>query len=188
MSSRERKTSAARKSRRAAPRTAQTGPMQGFAVGEDGTPIYYRLAGPVEGAAAVVFADGIGCDGYVWKYLEPALAAERPIIHLHYRGHGKTPAPRDASRVTVADCADDVARVLDAAGDLVSRRGADEPPFAKVFLAGHSMGVQVCLETFRRHPDRVAGLILVCGSYGTPLRTFKNSRVLEDLLPVVRLA
>src|SRR4051812_30850856 len=120
MSSRERTTSAARRSRRAPARGGQA-PSAGFAVGVDGTPIYYRLAGPPDGEAgrtkhpphAVVFADGIGCDGYVWKYLEPALAAERPIVHLHYRGHGKTPAPREAGRVTIADCADDLVAVLD---------------------------------------------------------------------------
>jgi pimeloyl-ACP methyl ester carboxylesterase len=50
------------------------------------------------------------------------------------------------------------------------------------------MGVQVCLETWRRYPERVRGLVLICGSYGTPLRTFRGSRTLEDLLPFVRLA
>ena len=49
--------------------------------------------------------DGIGCDGYVWKYLLPSLAKERAVVHWHYRGHGKTPLPRDPDRVSVADCA-----------------------------------------------------------------------------------
>jgi pimeloyl-ACP methyl ester carboxylesterase len=46
----------------------------------------------------------------------------------------------------------------------------------------------VCLETYRRHHDRVHGLILLCGSYGTPLRTFKGKRTLEQVLPLVRFA
>src|SRR6185437_16678196 len=53
---------------------------------------------------------------------------------------------------------------------------------------GHSMGVQVCLEMYRRHRDRVKGLILLCGSYGTPLRTFKGKRTLEQVLPYVKFA
>src|SRR6185437_6916166 len=53
---------------------------------------------------------------------------------------------------------------------------------------GHSMGVQVCLEMYRRHRDRVKGLILMCGSYGTPLRTFKGKRTLEQALPFIRFA
>src|SRR5579884_3207487 len=87
---------------------------QGFAVGCDGTPIYYRVRGPVD-ASAIVFCDGIGCDGYVWKYLEAELAATHRIVHWHYRGHGRTPMPRDPRRVDITDLADDLAAVLDAA-------------------------------------------------------------------------
>lgn len=47
------------------------------------------------------------------------------------------------------------------------------------------MGVQVSLETYRRHPDRVAGLVLICGASSHPLRTFRGSATLEDLLPTI---
>src|SRR3954471_20976233 len=66
---------------------------QGFAVGRDQTPIWFRGSRPAA-ANAVVFCDGIGCDGYVWKYLERALGADYRIVHWHYRGHGRTPPPR----------------------------------------------------------------------------------------------
>src|SRR4051794_5130483 len=70
---------------------------QGFATARDGTPLYYELGGPLDQAApSIVLSDGIGCDGYVWKYLWPQLCEERATVHWHYRGHGKTPAPRDA--------------------------------------------------------------------------------------------
>jgi pimeloyl-ACP methyl ester carboxylesterase len=124
-----------------------------------------------QGRVPLVLSDGIGCDGYVWKYLERALAPDRRIIHWHYRGHGRTPEPRDRSRVSMADLADDLACVLDAAG------------VERAVLVGHSMGVQVCLETFRRYRDRVAGLALMCGAYGHPLRTFRGQRTLEAALP-----
>jgi pimeloyl-ACP methyl ester carboxylesterase len=150
---------------------------QGFAVGCDGTPIFYRVRGPAN-APAIVFCDGIGCDGYVWKYLEAQLASTHRIVHWHYRGHGRTPMPRDPRRVDITDLADDLAAVLDAAvGD-----------GASAVVAGHSMGVQVCLEMYRRHRARVTGLVLLCGSYGTPLRTFKGKRTLEQVLPFVRFA
>lgn len=121
----------------------------------------------------VLLCDGIGCDGYVWRHLRHDLA-HRTCIHPHYRGHGRTAAPRDPARVTMADLADDVACVLD---DAIVERAV---------LIGHSMGVQVALETYRRHRDRVAGLVLVCGSPSHPLRTFRGSAVLEDWLPLIQ--
>jgi pimeloyl-ACP methyl ester carboxylesterase len=72
------------------------------------------------------------------------------------------------------DLADDVACVLDDA--LVER----------AVLVGHSMGVQVALETYRRHAARVAGLVLVCGAPSHPLRTFRGSAVLDELLPTIQ--
>jgi pimeloyl-ACP methyl ester carboxylesterase len=121
----------------------------------------------------VLLCDGIGCDGYVWRYLRSDLGP-RFVLHPHYRGHGRTAAPRDPARVSIEDLADDVACVLDDA--LVER----------AVLVGHSMGVQVSLETYRRHPDRVAGLVLVCGAPSHPLRTFRGSAALEEILPVVQ--
>ncbi len=119
-----------------------------------------------------VLCDGIGCDGYVWRYLRDDLG-DRFVLHPHYRGHGRTAPPRDATRVTIPDLADDVACVLDDA--LVDR----------AVLIGHSMGVQVALETYRRHADRVAGLVLVCGAPSHPLKTFRGSAQLEELLPAI---
>ena len=184
MNSRAKKTSAAPRSNDSGNQGSSDGgerptlvDRQGFAVGCDDTPIFYRVRGPAN-APAVVFCDGIGCDGYVWKYLEAELAASHRIVHWHYRGHGRTPMPRDPRRVDIADLADDLVAVLDAAvGDGVG-----------AVVAGHSMGVQVCLEMYRRHRDRVRGLVLMCGSYGTPLRTFKGKRTLEQVLPFVRFA
>jgi pimeloyl-ACP methyl ester carboxylesterase len=56
----------------------------------------------------------------------------------------------------------------------------------RAVLIGHSMGVQVALETYRRHADRVAGLVLVCGASSHPLKTFRGSAALEDLLPTIQ--
>lgn len=146
----------------------------GYAVSpSDGSPLFYESWGTRGQPTPVLLCDGIGCDGYVWRYLRSDLGS-RFGLHPHYRGHGRTAAPRDPSRVTVEDLADDIACVLDDA--LVDR----------AVLVGHSMGVQVALETYRRHPDRVSGLVLVCGASSHPLRTFKGSATLEELLPTIQ--
>jgi pimeloyl-ACP methyl ester carboxylesterase len=146
----------------------------GYAVAtSDGSPLFYESWGQRGQATPVVLCDGIGCDGYVWRYLRDDLGP-RFTLHPHYRGHGRTAPPKDPARVTIEDLADDVACVLDDA--LVDR----------AVLVGHSMGVQVSLETYRRHRDRVAGMILVCGAPSHPLRTFRGSAALEQLLPTVQ--
>jgi pimeloyl-ACP methyl ester carboxylesterase len=146
----------------------------GYAIApSDGSPLFYESWGDRGALTPAIFCDGIGCDGYVWRYLREDLGA-RFCLHPHYRGHGRTALPRDPQRVTIEDLADDVACVLDDA--LVER----------ALIVGHSMGVQVALETYRRHAARVAGLVLVCGASSYPLRTFRGSAVLEEVLPTIQ--
>jgi pimeloyl-ACP methyl ester carboxylesterase len=146
----------------------------GYAVSpSDGSPLFYESWGERGQTTPVLLCDGIGCDGYVWRHLRHDLG-KRYCVHPHYRGHGRTAPPRDPARVTIEDLADDAACVMDDA--LVDR----------AVMIGHSMGVQVALETYRRHVDRVAGLVLVCGAPSYPLRTFRGSAALEDWLPTIQ--
>jgi len=146
----------------------------GYAVApSDGSPLFYESWGERGRTTPILLCDGIGCDGYVWRYVRHDVT-DRFALHPHYRGHGRTAPPRDPARVAIEDLADDVACVLDDA--LVDR----------AVLAGHSMGVQVALETYRRHIDRVAGLILICGAPSHPLKTFRGSATLEEWLPTIQ--
>lgn len=153
----------------------------GYAISPlDGTPLFFerqprRPNGSETGERpAALLADGIGCDGYVWKYLRRDLAPHLDVIHWHYPGHGRSPRPRDSRRVTIPDLADSLVGVL------------DECQSERAVLLGHSMGVQVVLETYRRHPDRVAGLVLLCGMAENPLKTFRGTGAFEELLPKLR--
>ena len=53
----------------------------GFVEAEDGTRLFWGLRGEASGRAAVVLNDGIGCDGFVWRYLQPHLAESRQVLH-----------------------------------------------------------------------------------------------------------
>lgn len=138
----------------------------------DGASIFYEVRN--EGEPAMVLCDGLGCDGFAWKYLLPLLERRHRVVHWHYRGHGQSGMPADRTQVGISQCCDDLEQVLDAAG------------VKKAVLFGHSMGVQVALEFHRRHPERVAALVLVCGSYGTPLDTFHDTNLLKKALPFIR--
>ncbi|WP_242344082.1 alpha/beta fold hydrolase [Anaeromyxobacter terrae] len=142
------------------------------ATGQDGTRLHWTSTGA--GGPSVVLTDGIGCAGYVWRALEPALARERRVLHWNYRAHGRSAAPDDPERMTMDDCVSDLVAVLDAAGE------------ERAVLAGHSMGVQVALELQRRHPERVAALVLLCGAPGNLLDTFHDSAVLRYAFPFAK--
>ena len=141
----------------------------GFAEGADGTRIHWSALG--NGAPALVCCDGIGCDGFAWKYVVRDFAPRHRIVRWHYRGHGRSGIPQDPARVGFDDISSDLQAVLRASGT------------KDAVLLGHSMGVQVALEHHRRHPEQVLGLVLICGSHGLPLDTFHDSRAMKIMLP-----
>jgi len=141
----------------------------GFAEAPDGTRIHWTAIG--SGSPALVCSDGIGCDGFAWKYLIRDFSPKHRIVRWHYRGHGRSGIPRDATRVGFDDLSADLEAVLQATDT------------RNPVLLGHSMGVQVALEYHRRHPEGVEALVLMCGSHGLPLDTFHDSKALKILLP-----
>jgi pimeloyl-ACP methyl ester carboxylesterase len=144
----------------------------GFASALDGTPLFWGVRGSSE-KTPILLSDGIGCDGFAWKYLQPELADSHRVLHWHYRGHGRSGLPRDPARIDISAHARDLIAML------------DHHEIERAVLVGHSMGTQVSLEAYRLAPERVAGLVLVCGSYGRVTATFHGSDVLKQVLPGV---
>jgi len=136
----------------------------------DGTKLYYNVIG--EGFP-IALSDGIACDMYAWKYIVEQFSPHCKILRWNYRGHGRSEKPADLNNLSVENCADDLAIVMEDAG------------MESAVHIGHSMGVQVILEFFRRHPDKVDALVPLCGSYGHPLRTFHDSDMFDRLFPLV---
>ena len=137
--------------------------------------ISYRVTGPDLGPA-LLFSDGLLCEGHVWKYMIPALREDYRCIHWNYPGHGRSGEPSALDDLSPEQLADDAAAVLAAA----------EAP--AVVAVGHSLGVQVALELWRRHPERVRALVLVCGSPGKLIETFRESALLGYALPLLDAA
>jgi pimeloyl-ACP methyl ester carboxylesterase len=136
----------------------------------DGAPIWYEVRGEGDGVP-VVFCDGLGCDGFIWRYLWEPLTANRRVLHFNYRGHGRSGVPTDDTRIGVEYLCDDLEQLM---GEL---------KLEAAVIFGHSMGVQVALEFHRRHRARVKGLVLLCGSYGTPLDTWHDHTLLRVAFP-----
>lgn len=143
-----------------------------LAVARDGTRLFVRRRKGGSDCTAVL-SDGIGCDGFIWKYLWDDLAAFASVAHWNYRGHGRSGLPADPKRVELIDHAHD----LDAV-----RTAVDDPD---VVLVGHSMGCQVSLEAYRLRPEKIRGLVLICGASGRITHTFKGTSVLAQILPKI---
>ncbi|ATR21684.1 Hydrolase/acyltransferase family protein [Roseomonas mucosa] len=100
------------------------------------------------GAAAVVLSAGLGGLAGFWKPQRAALEEHLQVVAFDQRGTGSNAGPLPGA-YAIADMADDVVRVLDAAG------------IARAHFLGHALGGLVGLELARRHPGRLARLVAV---------------------------
>lgn len=123
----------------------------------------------------MVLCDGLGCDGFVWKYLLPELRERYQVLRWHYRGHGRSGLPDDRERVGMSFTCEDLDRIMAHVG------------MERAVIFGHSMGVQVALEFQRRFAHRCVGLSLICGSYGNVLDTFHDDTLLKRAFPAIRM-
>jgi pimeloyl-ACP methyl ester carboxylesterase len=143
---------------------------RGFAAAGDGTKLFYGARGT---GPALLLLDGIGCDGWAWTHIQPHLALHRRVVHTHYRGHGRSGSGVDRTATDILTLRDDAIAVMDHLG----LRG--------VALVAHSMGTQVALEIYRKCPERVDALVLVCGSHGRITHTFHGNDFLHRVLPAL---
>jgi len=111
-----------------------------------GTTFVREIAGP-PGAPTLVLLHGFMASGGMnWFRTFDALSREFHVVAPDLRGHAR--GIRTLRHMRLADCADDVAALVDELG------------VTKVIAAGYSMGGPVAQLLWRRHPDRVAGLVL----------------------------
>lgn len=150
-------------------------PTESFVEREDGASLFVTSAGPAHGPAILIL-DGIGCSGWAFRRIIPPLAEKNRVVLMHYRGHGRSPDPPRPWHLSMPDLADDAAAVLDAL----------EIPNATA--VGFSMGFQVCLELYRRHRERVTGLVSLAGPAGRVLETFQGTGAFGHVLPLLRAA
>ncbi len=111
-----------------------------------GTVFVREVPGPV-GAPAVMLLHGwtATADLNFFRCYAP-LGEHFRVLAFDHRGHGRGLRSRRAFRLE--DCADDVIAVADALG------------VERVVAFGYSMGGAVAQLVWRRHPERVAGLVL----------------------------
>jgi len=115
-----------------------------------GTTFVREIAGP-PGAPTLVLLHGFMASGGLnWFRTFDALSREFRVVAPDLRGHAR--GIRSRRRTRLADCADDVAALVDELGA------------GKVIAAGYSMGGPVAQLLWRRHRDLVDALVLCATS------------------------
>ncbi len=111
-----------------------------------GTTFVRELAGPAGAPTLVLLHGFMASGGLNWFRTFEALGHEFHVVAPDLRGHAR--GLRSRRHVRLADCADDVAALIDTLGS------------GPVLAAGYSMGGPVAQLLWHRHPEKVAGLVL----------------------------
>lgn len=115
-----------------------------------GTTFVREAVGPA-GAPVVFLLHGWSSTAdLTWGRSYRTLAQEYRVIALDHRGHGR--GMRTPERFCLEDCADDVVALADALG------------IEQFIPIGYSMGGPIASLVWRRHRDRVSGLVLCATS------------------------
>jgi N-formylmaleamate deformylase len=109
-----------------------------------GIKLHYTRTGG--GGPPLVLAHGFSDDGLCWTPIARALEAERDVIMVDARGHGRSDGPDEG--YDTPSLADDLAGAIAALG-------LERPP-----VLGHSMGAATALMLAARHPDAVGAILL----------------------------
>lgn len=140
----------------------------------DGTTIAYRSFGKSRGSdPTIVCCNGLGVGTFFWNYLEKHFRANYQVVTWDYRGHGKSSLKNDKKNYSLEAIVKDGKAVIQALG------------IKKAIFVGHSLGVQVSLELYRRWPELFAGMVLCFGTYARPLDTFYNIGWSRHLFQVI---
>ena len=155
---------------------ASASPREGIAVAQGGQIAYTVWPGSTPTATPVVLVHGWSCDQQSWASqvdglaVPPGLAAH-PRLTLDLPGHGRS--ERGPAEYSMDLFAAAIAAVL------------EKEHIQRAVLVGHSNGVPVILQFYRRYPERTAALVAVDGPLkpfftGAPAKLFV-SRIREDV-------
>lgn len=141
----------------------------------DGVTLGYRLwrAPANRGRRALVLLHGLASNHTRWSEFteRTALKQSWDILRPDLRGHGES---FTRAEIGLDIWCDDLKRLLDAEG------------YDRVVIAGHSLGAQVGYQFASRHPERVAGLVLIDPLFQPALRGWL--RFVRRGAPLLRVA
>jgi pimeloyl-ACP methyl ester carboxylesterase len=151
--------------------------------GLDGLSVHYHEANAAVADPALLLLHGFGFNVHSWREVTPALAHDHHVVAFDRPAFGLTARPLagalDWNPYTPEAQVELTIGLMDALG------------IGQAVLFGHSSGGAVALETALRHPERVAGLVLVAPAVynvgGTPpaLKPLLNTPHMKRMGPLL---
>jgi len=135
----------------------------------DGTKIGYQVLG--RGKKHFILCNGLGGTIAAWAPLYEHFKNKYKFIAWDYRGIVTSDRPKNLKNLSIAHHCRDLDMLL-------KKEGVEQ-----AFFAGWSMGVQVCLEYYRKHAKQYKGMILINGTSGYPYDTVLNSPLSKYIIP-----
>jgi len=139
---------------------------KGMVFRRDCTALRYAVHGA---GKPIVLLNGMVCSVHYWPRFIEHFSPTHRVLEWDYTGHGDSSDPGDPKQVSIEAFAEDCALVMDGAG------------LDKAVMVGHSMGVQVMFEFYKRYPKRVRAMIALCGIYGHPFQSWVKFNMVERL-------
>lgn len=133
---------------------------------------FVREAGPDDAPTVVLLHGLMATGGLNWFQCFEPLAEHHHVLAPDLRGHGRGVHSR--RRLTMEDCADDVAAML----DLLGERDA--------VVVGHAFGAAVAEVLWRRHRRHVGALALI--GHGAEYELLGSERLVVSMLPDLGVA
>ena len=140
-----------------------------------GTTFVREVAGPKDAPTLLLLHGYMASAGLNWFRAFDALGEEFRVVAPDARGHAR--GLRSRRHVRLADCADDMAALI------------DELDTGPVIAVGYSMGGPIAQLLWKRHPEKVAGLVLCATApeLGFGVRTL-NDAYLATVVGLTRTA
>jgi non-heme chloroperoxidase len=123
----------------------------------------------------VVLNYGLVCSSHHWKYQIDYFHDRGYRLLMHdYRGHFQSTGKDKIQEITFKQMAQDT-------HDLIQFLGAK-----KVFLIGHSMGVNVSLEMHRLNPESILGMVLMSGTVMPVRDVMFDNNLMQFIAPLTK--
>ncbi len=126
-----------------------------------------------KGKEPFILCNGLGGQAFAWAPIYNELGDKFKFITWDYRGLFTSENPGDTNALTIPDHVNDLEKLCAA------------EKITKAHFGGWSMGVQVCLEFYRKHAKLYKSIFLLNGTYGNAYDTALNSPLSKYLLPIV---